>query len=1057
MQVQLLGPVTVVLDGERVDLGGPRNRALVARLALAAPHPVATQVLVDDLWGDTPPRHAHNALQSVVSRARARLPEGALASNGTGYRLAVVAEDVDAYRFDRLARAGRGREALAVWTGRALEGLEDVPFAGPAAAALEERRLAVHEESLESEVTSGRYDAAGVVAELTALVDAHPYRERLWTALMRVLAATGRTADALAAYERMRTGLVDDLGLDPSPAARELHRAMLAGDVTGPAPAATRVRTNLRTALTSFVGRDAAVAELAQLVASHRLVTLVGPGGAGKTRLAVETATGIASAYPDGTWMVELASVTDPADILDALVGALDLREVVVLDRPTERRGDDRTRLVEALAGRRVVLVADNCEHLVAGVAVVVEDLLQALPELRVIATSREPLDLLGEVVLPVVSLDVPGGESTPREALEHSAVDLFVQRAQAACPGFVLDDATLPAALEICRRLDGQPLALELAAARLRSLTAPQIAARLGDRFRLLTGGSRTALPRHRTLRAVVEWSWDLLDEDERRLAERLAVFPAGISVPAAAAIAGTDAASALDLLTALADKSLLTPVADNLGEPRFRMLETLREYGADRLVERGVADGVRRDHLAYFRRLAHDLEPQLRRADQLDALAVLDDERGNLLTALAYAVDTGDGESAAWLTADLAWYFSLRGQHDEIAELAGRVLAMHGTLPATPELVCVAMRLVAVLDKPAPTSDRVALSERIAELRRDPELDRESPTITLILLTDDLFARFGSGADAGRCDVGGVDLSAGLEHPDPWVRSATRFLRLAWQDNAGAATAGDHDDLADALDGFREVGDRWGQAMGESTVASAYERAGRFGDARTHLHAAAALMSALGADRDALQLRTRRAALSLILAHAPDEVEALRRELEDAAQEARRAGYRDTELYARVAQVELERCGGDPETARRLATTLVAQVDAVPFQAPQFRAIVLSTAVIAVLPYDEALSRTWLGRAAAEARRSHDMPIAAIVATAAAVLTAHGGRHELAARQLGAARQIRGAEDLGNVTAARLAPELIAALGHDRYEAAFAEGAALSRDDALDLALPE
>ncbi|WP_370616073.1 BTAD domain-containing putative transcriptional regulator [Mumia qirimensis] len=1061
MQVHLLGPVTAYVGGEPVDLGGPRNRALVARLALAVPHAVAADTLVDDLWGDDPPRNAHNALQSIVSRTRARLPDGVVVSHANGYRLALDPDDVDAHRFTTLMRDGRSADALALWGGHALEGLDDAPFVGPAATALEERRLATLEETYAGELESGTYDPATVVAELSGLVDAHPYRERLWTALIRALAVTGRTPDALAAYERMRVRLADDLGLDPSPAAQQLQQAILVGEVPARTPAvkqAARSRSNLRTALTSFVGRDRAVAELSALVTSNRLVTLVGPGGAGKTRLAVETASRVAASYPDGVWMIELAAVTDPADILDAVVGALDLREVVVLDRSAERRVDDRTRVVEALAGRSVLLVADNCEHVVADVAAVTEDLLHALPDLRVVATSREPLDLVGEVVLPVAPLDVPADGTKPLEALEHSAVDLFVQRARAAAPSFVLDDASLPAVLEICRRLDGQPLALELAAARLRTLTAAQVAARLGDRFRLLTGGSRTALPRHRTLRAVVEWSWDLLADDERELAERIAVFPAGISVPAAAAIAGIDEPGALDLLTALADKSLLAPAADNLGEPRFRMLETLREYGADRLVERGEADAVRRAHLAYFRSLAHELEPRLRRREQLEALAVLDDERGNLLAAMSYAIDVGDGASAAWITADLAWYFSLRGQHDEIADLSTRVLAMDVQLPPTPELVCVAMRFIAQIDDSDSQAGRDALVERITMLRADPGLDREAPTVTVILVAADLFSTFGD--DVGRADVSVIDLSAGLEHPDPWVRSAVRFVRLAWQDNAGAATRGSYDDLADALEGFREVGDRWGLAMGESTLAAAYERAGEFDDARSHLRSAISLLTELGADRDAVQLRTRLVWLAVVdLEHTGADVATLRRDLTDVVEEARASGHRENDAYARVTAIELERWLEDGETARRLATELVAEIDrgGSAFRAPQFRAIALSASALATLPYDAPAARAYLQRGAADARRSRDMPIAAMVATALASVTAQEGDPELAAQRLGAARQIRGTDDLGNRDAVTLTGALVESLGQERFDTLFAAGAALSREDALALALPE
>ena len=574
MVVGVLGPLEVQLDGRPVAVGGGRLRALLACLALESGRPVSTGRLVDALWEEDLPADQVHALQSLVSRLRRALGNGSLVAPAPGgYRLDV---EVDADHFERLVADARAsadperkgellREALALWRGPALADLVDYRFAAAAAARLQDLKLAALADRVAADLALGHGDR--LVGELEALCAEHPLHERLAAQLIAALSASGRQADALATYERVRLLLSEELGVPPGAELQAAHMAVLQGEQ------APRRRSNLSAPVTSFVGREREIGQLGELLEHARLVTLLGPGGAGKTRLAREAVAGWVDRVADGVWMVELAPVTAEVDIVPAVLGALGLREAVLREALVAR--DGLGRLLDVLGDRETILVLDNCEHLIAGVAELADRLLAGCPGLRLVATSREALAISGERLVAVPPL-----EQTP-------AQELFADRASAALPGFVMDDY----GKEICRRLDGLPLALELAAARLRTLPVRELAQRLDDRFRLLTGGSRTALPRHRTLRAVVDWSWDLLDEPERRLARRLAVFSAGATVESASAVDETDA---LDGLAALVERSLLQVVPDS--EPtRYRMLETLREYGLEKLEEAGeLQDGA-------------------------------------------------------------------------------------------------------------------------------------------------------------------------------------------------------------------------------------------------------------------------------------------------------------------------------------------------------------------------------------------------------------------------------------------------------------------------------
>ncbi|OLT09267.1 hypothetical protein BJF78_31105 [Pseudonocardia sp. CNS-139] len=639
MRVRLLGGVDVTGGAP----GGALLRGLLARLALDAGRVVPVPVLVDDLWGADPPDGVTNALQALVSRLRRAVGADRVTTAGRGYRLELPADAVDALRFGELVSAAAAArdpagayallgQALDLWQGPALADVQELPFAGPAAYRLAERRAGAVEERARLALLLGQRGQGEPRAEvdaLTAQLAAHPLRESTAVLLARCLHALGRQADALAVLDATRDRLAAELGVDPGPELAGARLEVLRGAPARPAAAAPP--------LSSFVGRAHDVRRVRDLLGTARLVTLTGPGGAGKTRLSRE-------AVSADTPVAELAALTAaeqlPAAVL-AAVGGPDL----LVGGQEERTADPTARLVAVLGARPLVLVLDNCEHLVHGVAVLAETLLRACPRLRVLATSREPLGVPGEVLHPVDALP------------EADAVRLFAERAAAVRPGFTAQ--TDPDAVaEICRRLDGQPLPIELAAARLRTLTPAEIAARLDDRFRLLTSGPRTALPRHQTLRAVVDWSWELLSEPERTVASRLAVFAGGADAAAAERVCSAPGGPApdevFDLLSGLVDKSLVVAVPDGTAT-RYRMLETIREYARERLGESGARAHAEQAHTAVVLDLVETAEPHLRGATQLEWLARLRAAAEEIEVALRHATRPGTppprtGSSRRW-----------------------------------------------------------------------------------------------------------------------------------------------------------------------------------------------------------------------------------------------------------------------------------------------------------------------------------------------------------------------------------------------------------------------
>jgi predicted ATPase/DNA-binding SARP family transcriptional activator len=576
IEFRLLGPLEAVSNNRSIPLGGVRQRALLALLLLHPNEVVARDVLIDGLWGEHPPESAANALAALVARLRRALPTETIATRAGGYEARIESDALDLVRFERLAAEGgraldagdataaaeQLRAALSHWRGPPLVDFTYEPFAEPTIRRLEELRLTVLENRIDADLALGRH--GDLVGELQMLVSEHPLRESFRAQLMLALYRAGRQAEALEAYRDGRATLLDELGIDPGPALQELERAILRQDAAVRAqtrPRAGTTTTNLPRPASSFLGREREVGELVAMIeAGARLVTVTGPGGTGKTRLALEAASTLVPRFDDGVFWVGLASLRDSALVSDAIAKTLGTR------------GD----LARYLGDGQLLLLLDNFEQVIEA-APDLTALLEVCPNLTLLVTSRERLRVSGEIEYPVLGL------------AEAEAVDLFCARAR------IEADETVA---ELCMRLDNLPLAVELAAARISALSPEQILERLSERPDLLEGG-RDADPRQQTLQATMEWSYELLASDERRLFARLAVFRGGCSLEAAEEVCQAD----LNTLQSLVDKSLLR----HTGE-RFSMLETIREYAAEQLEATGDADDLRQCHADYFLSLAED-----------------------------------------------------------------------------------------------------------------------------------------------------------------------------------------------------------------------------------------------------------------------------------------------------------------------------------------------------------------------------------------------------------------------------------------------------------------
>jgi len=989
-------------DGTPVALGGPRLRALLAALALRPGRALSPDVLIADIWGLDPPADAAGALQALVGRLRRALGHAAVISVDGGYRLCAEPDAVDLHRFERLAAEG-GRalgaadpagaaalldDALALWRGPVLA---DLPDAGVEAARAESRRLDAQRTRLAADLALGRADRA--LPTLLALCQDHPLDEPLQALRLRALRAAGRTAEALAAYEDIRTGLADRLGADPGPELRALHAELLrprsetlpppphpappsspqpplpapgsaaaAGPAPHPVPAPFLTPPhprpgNLRARLTSFVGRDTDLAAIRADLAGHRLVTLLGPGGAGKTRLSQEGAETAAAARPDawphGVWLAELAPVDDPQTVPEAVLTALGARETVVRGTTAEglRAAADPTaldplgRLAEHCAGRRMLLVLDNCEHVIGAAAELAERLLADCPGVTVLATSREPLAVPGEVLRPVEPLPDP------------VALRLLADRGAAALPGFRVDadEETTAACTEICRRLDGLPLAIELAAARLRLLTPRQLADRLDDRFRLLTSGSRTLLPRQQTLRAVVDWSWDLTDEPERAVLRRLSVFAGGCDLAAAEAVCGGDGVDPREvagLLGSLIDKSLVVAAPAGTGDGsaeagrgaraggqmRYRLLETVAEYAGERLDEAGERAGAERRHLVSYRELARTTDPLLRGPGQRVGMEQLELEHDNLRTALRRALAARDEHEALCLVLSLQWFWSLRDHRSDARHWATAAGAL-GPNPFGPTAEPAPDLDVSPIDAPPPMAPEqllearrevrlVALSSMDSDIEalRNPEMQEElAGMLTVyrpgmpqtsrvpgalwyyaVLLTgqfDDLAELVDSAVRACRGFGYAWELAYMLQFRSKILNDRPRGLSQATRD------------ADEALQIFLRIGDAWGAAEALSGRGETHERRGAYARAARDYRAAMVHAENLGAHGQTLLLRCRLGAVLIEDGQAETGERMLREVLAEAV---KGNSGRDTEPFARLTLAMLMTVQGRHSEAR-------------------------------------------------------------------------------------------------------------------------------------------
>lgn len=1032
-------------DGTFADVPGARLRGLLVALALQPGRVVPKATLVNWIWGEHPPADVANALHRLVSRLRKALPEGLVEGHTDGYRLRVEPDAVDAVRFERLvgqARDGQDsqrvrllREALALWRGAAMQdvGLQDSAAFDAAVTRLERLRLTVMEDRFDAEISLGH--GAELVPELSDLVAVHPVRERLVAALMRALVATGRDTEALLVYQRTREALADALGVDPSPELAALHVALLRGE-SGRREERNR-NTNLRAELTSFIGRDSDVAAVGKLIAEHRLTTLIGPGGSGKTRLATETARTLLDDLPDGAWLVELAAIGADGDlgggpegqeggnnIAQATLAGLGLRDALLGEAPNMEPMD---RLIAALREREALLILDNCEHVIESAAVFAHRVLGECRRLRILATSREPLGITGETLWPVTPLALPDRDSDLDEIASAPAVRLLRDRASAMRNDFAVDAASLSTLARVCRALDGMPLAIELAAARLRTMSLDQLANRLDDRFRLLTGGSRAALPRHRTLRAMVDWSWELLTDAERMVLRRLSVFSGGASLEAAERVCVGDAVEqpqVLELLIALTEKSLVVSAGDRV--PRYRMLGTIKEYAEQRLAEAGESDLTRRAHLAYFTELAETAEPHLRRAEQVEWLAALEVEHDNISAAVRGAIASGQAQGAMRLVAAAGWYWWLGGHKVEGTELIMAATIVPGEV--TDEVRSMVYALVTMLAT-AGLGDQYQAQEWIHEAYRlSQRSQRRHPAQKFVALLE----RMVQAPDAFL-----PALEPLLSDDDPWTRANARLTRGRMRIMLGRDELAADADIETALAEFRALGERWGISFALNALADRLAMRGDFGRACQHYEQAVEVVSEVGALEDVLRIRVRQAQVYWL---AGDE-RASAAAMSEAQRCADRIVWPDALAELALAKAELARWRGDADQARQQ----LAQARAAMGDGEERSSLMIQAMTHDVLGYlagdlDEAREH----RAAAVRAASDSMhpPLIARILVGVADLALRCDRDEQAARLLAASTSVRGLPDRSNPDMGRIEQSTRSRLGDAGFAEAWREG---------------
>jgi predicted ATPase/DNA-binding SARP family transcriptional activator len=1076
------------------DGGGPADagnavQALVSRLRGAAGRdiveygPTGYRVTVPscevDAW----------AFEELVADARARLVGG-------GH-----AEAADLLR-----------HALALWRGPALADVADASFATATIARLSELKIAATEDRIDADLALGR--GAELVPEVEELATGHPLRERLRGQLMRTLYAAGRQADALGVFEDTRHALADALGVDPSPGLAAVHLAILRGELPigpsaqpaalpgsrpgppvrpgspparpgspparpgspparpgspparpgsppgslppapAPEPAALPQwrRGNLPAQLTSFVGRSEELNRVGELFAESRLITLTGPGGAGKTRLSIELGASVQAEVPDGVWFVPLAPVRDAIDVPQAVLKVIGAHDAGWLADPVEAARlaamEPLDRLADVLAGLKLVLVLDNCEHVLDAVAWLAGRVLADAPGVRILATSREPLGLTGERLSPVPSLPLPPPEADAQQAAANPSMRLFADRAAAVRPGFAIDADTAGPVARICRALDGIPLAIELAAARVRALTPAQVADRLDDRFALLSVGTRGTLPRHQTLRAIVDWSWELLNEAERTVLRRLSVFSGGATPDSAEEVCslGGPSGHVVDVVASLVDKSLVTATGEQ--EVRYRLLETVRAYAADRLAEAGETGRAADAHAQFFLGLAELAEPELRNRNQLTWLDRLAAEHDNFSAALHHVIAAGDIASALRFLQSLCWFWIMRDYDTEAGEWAAEILPMAGdAAPAGLEDALAICKIIATMGRSR--DDAHGGADQLKHILKElaPPHDPKHPLLTL---ATPMLAVLNGDRDGAR-----RGLEAVADHPDPWVRAARQGLGGHLALNEGNIEQG-AEELGRGYDMFREQGDRWGQMICLTGLAEVAIAQARPGDAvRAYEEARGLATEGLATNWS----QTIRVPLGRARALAGDMAGA-RADLEQGVASAERLGEFDDVAMGYVQLSEMARAEGDLAAAR---AKLQHALDVVEprLQRPDMSAAATiaysRTGCLAEQQGDLEAAAEWHRRALGTLTGSMlpvmpGNPIATAVEGVAALAAARG-EHARAAELLGLAHTVAGFSDPYSLEVKRVTAAIGTGLSEADFEAAYARGRNLTRADALAL----